>query len=366
MTEFRSGTVKSLRVRAVEVPMARPLQTSGGSVSVAPLVLIDLESDSGAVGHSYIFSYTTRALAPLARLVENLADLVVGAPLAPLDIEAKLQASFRLLGPQGLTGMALGGIDMAAWDALARARELPLYALLGGTAQTLAAYNSKGLGLIGPTRAGFEAAELVGEGFGAIKVRLGYPSVAEDLDVLGSVRSAVGERVLRMTDYNQGLSLAEAERRLRALEGLDLAWIEEPTRFDDYQGHARLRAAARTPIQLGENAWGPHEMAVAIAAGASDYFMIDVMKIGGVTGWLRGAALAEPAGLPVSSHLFPEVSAHLLAVTPTRHWLEYLDWAEPILAAPGLRLEKGQAQPLETPGNGLSWDEAAVERYRAD
>lgn len=358
--------IKELRVRAVEVPMARPLQTSGGSVSIAPLVLIDLETESGAVGRSYIFSYTTLALAPLASLVDNLASLVVGEPLAPLEIEAKLQRSFRLLGPQGLTGMALGGIDMAAWDALARSRDLPLAHLIGGTTQPLQVYNSKGLGLIGPERAGAEAAELVAEGFGAIKVRLGYPDLATDLAVLHEVRAAVGESVLLMSDYNQGLTVAEAERRIRALDELGLVWVEEPTRFDDDQGHARIRAGAGTPIQLGENAWGPHDMAATLQAGACDFFMIDVMKIGGVTGWLRGAALAEPSGLPVSSHLFPEVSAHLLSVTPTRHWLEYVDWAEPILSAPGLRIENGQAFATEAPGNGLAWDEAAVERYRAN
>ena len=365
MAALETTTISDLRVRAVEVPMARPLQTSGGSVSIAPLVLIDLETDDGTLGHSYIFSYTTMALAPLAKLVENLAAQVVGEPLAPLDIEAKLQRSFRLLGPQGLTGMALAGIDMAAWDALARAKGLPLARLLGGAPQPIPAYNSKGLGLIGPDRAGAEAAELAAEGFAALKVRLGYPDLETDLAVLREVRAAVGDSLPLMCDYNQGLSVVEAERRVRALASQGLLWIEEPTRCDDYAGNARIRAASETPIQIGENAWGPHDMATAMAAGASDLFMPDVMKIGGVTGWLRAAALAEPAGLPLSSHLFPEVSAHLLAVTPTRHWLEYVDWAAPILASTGLIMENGQARAVDAPGNGLAWNEEAVASYLA-
>jgi mandelate racemase len=100
----------------------------------------------------------------------------------------------------------------------------------------------------------------------------------------------------------------------------------------------------------------------SIEAGASDYVMPDAMKIGGITGWLRTAALAEAAGIPLSSHLFPEISAHLLAVSPTRHWLEYVDWATPILENP-LEIEDGYASTSDVAGIGISWDQAAVQRY---
>jgi mandelate racemase len=355
-------TIRSVRPRPVNVPMARPLQTSGGAVSSAPLVLVDLTTEEGPVGRSYIFCYTPLALAPIARLVENLNDVLKGDDLAPVALEAKLQRTFRLLGYQGFVTMALAGIDMAAWDALGQAAGQPLVRLLGGTPRPIPAYNSNGLGIIGAEKAGEEASELLAEGFHAVKVRLGYPDVAADVAVVRAVRRAVGEGTPVMSDYNQSLSVAEAQQRLRHLDGEGLYWVEEPTRFDDYVGHGAIREKAGTPIQLGENCWGPHDMAKALEAGACDYFMIDAVKIGGITGWLRAAALAEPRGLPVSSHLFPEISAHLLAVTPTAHWLEYADWANPVLQQP-LVIENGNAIIPDRPGIGWAWDEAAVAKY---
>ena len=355
-------TVRGLEVRAVDVPMSRPLKTGGGEVGSAAMVLVDLLTDEGVTGSSYVFCPTPVVLGPVAKLLSNLAPLIEGDPLAPMAMEGKLQKTFRLLGPQGLTAMATAGIDMAAWDALAKACELPLARLLGGEPRGVPAYNSCGLGLIGAERAAQEALELAAPGFGAIKVRLGYPEKETDVEVVRAIRDSVGEGIALMSDYNQSLSVAEAERRAAALEGEGLYWIEEPTRADDYSGHARLRREVKTPIQIGENWWGPHDMAKSIEVGASDYAMADAMKIGGVTGWLRAAALAEAAGLPLSSHLFPEISAHLLAVAPTTHWLEYVDWANPILEEP-LKVEGGYAQPPDTPGTGISWNEEVVQRY---
>jgi mandelate racemase len=355
-------TVRGLDVRAVDVPMRRPLKTGSGEVGTAAMVLVDLLTEEGITGSSYLFCPTPLVLEPVAKLLSNLAPLIEGDPLAPVAIEGKLQKTFRLLGPQGLTAMATAGIDMAAWDALAKACGLPLASLLGGEPRGIPAYNSCGLGVLGAERAAEEAPALAVSGFGAIKVRLGYPEIETDLEVVRAVRGSVNEDIALMSDYNQSLSVAEAERRAAALEGEGLYWIEEPTRADDYSGHARLRREAKTPIQVGENWWGPHDMAKSVEAGASDYAMADAMKIGGVTGWLRAAALAEAAGLPLSSHLFPEISAHLLAVAPTSHWLEYVDWANPILEVP-LKVEDGHARTPDAPGIGISWDEEVVRRY---
>jgi mandelate racemase len=176
------------------------------------------------------------------------------------------------------------------------------------------------------------------------------------------VKAAIGDGIHLMSDYNQGLSVPEAEHRVRALADEGLYWIEEPCLAHDDAGHARVRAASRCPIQIGENWWGPREMANSLGAGASDLGMPDAMKIGGVTGWLQAAALAESVGMPLSTHLFPEVSVHLMAATPTRHWLEYVDWASPVLAQP-MDIKNGQAVASDAPGAGIDWDEAAVDRY---
>ena len=168
-----------------------------------------------------------------------------------------------------------------------------------------------------------------------------------------------------MCDFNQALTVNEAILRGRMLdEEGGLHWIEEPIRADDFAGNRRIADALDTPVQIGENFMGPEQMVQALAAGASDYVMPDVQRIGGVTGWMRAAALAQGAGLEMSSHLFPEISSHLLAVTPTCHWLEYVDWVEPVLQQP-LQVRDGYVTIGDAPGTGVVWDEDAVRRYAA-
>lgn len=356
-------TITEVQVRGVELPLGRPLRLAGGELTSTPLVLIDLETDQGVGGCGYAFCYQSVAVKPLVVLLRGLSALLVGEELAPLAIEARLRRDVTLLGAQGLVGIALALLDTACWDAHAKAQGLPLVRLLGGTPQPVRAYNGCGLGLVGASAAATEAEALLEGGFRALKLRLGYPTLAEDLAVLRAVRGAVGDGVELMVDYNQCLSIAEAFTRVRALDDAGLAWIEEPTRADDFASHARIAAAARTPIQLGENCWGPSELSRALVAGASDYVMPDPMRIGGVTGWLRAAALAEAGGVPMSSCLSPELSAHLLGVTATAHWLEYADFAAPILCeAP--RLIDGHVVPSEAPGHGMRWDTRQVERHR--
>ena len=344
--------------------MQRPLVTGGGAVKIAPLVLIDLETREGITGHSYVFAYTPLALAPLKTLVENIGETLRGNALAPAVLEDRLGKTLRLLGLQGLAAMASAGIDTAAWDAVSKAADLPLVRMLGGAARPIPAYNSKGLGLIGPAAAGEEAAALQAEGFNAVKVRLGYPDAKTDLEVVRAVRNAIGDDAPLMSDYNQCLSVTEAQQRLRVLDAEVLYWVEEPVRFDDYAGHARIRENVRTPVQTGENCWGVNDMAKALEAGACDYFMPDAVKIGGVSGWLKAAALAASAGVPLSSHLYPEVSAHLLCVTPTCHWLEFVDWAAPVLNEP-VEVRDGHVSASDRPGVGISWNEDAVAKYTA-
>src|ERR1700760_3158365 len=172
--------IQSFRVRAVDAPLSIPLITSGGAIHTAPLILLDIETDSGVRGSSYVFAYQPRILAPLAKLISNLEEFLRGDIVAPAEISAKLNQSFRLVGPQGVTGMAMAAIDMAAWDACAKAANLPLVRLLGGVVKPVPAYQSRGLGIIGPEKAGEEAARLI-PGFRAIKARLGYPDLETDL-----------------------------------------------------------------------------------------------------------------------------------------------------------------------------------------
>jgi mandelate racemase len=357
-------TIRELRVRAVAAPMKRPLATSSGKLAESALLLVDLHTDGGIVGRSYLFGVGRHNLPPIAKLVEAMGQMLKDEAVAPFELEKKLRARYALLGVHNIVLFAMSGIDMAAWDALGQALGRPLARLLGGTPRPIRAYNSKGLGLLPLKDLAQEATELVDEGFRAVKLRVGRPTAKEDLEALRLVKKAIGSDVTLMVDFNQALSVAEALARGHMIdEEGGVLWIEEPVRADDFSGCSRVREEVRTPIQIGENFMGAEQMAQALAAGACDYVMPDAERIGGVTGWMRAAALAQAAGVEMSSHLFPEVSAHLLAVTPTAHWLEYVDWADPILAEP-LLVHQGTITIPERPGIGIAWNEEAVRRYQ--
>jgi mandelate racemase len=362
MNFTRQPTVRALRVRTVRVPLQEPHRTASGVITESPLVLTDVITDEGLAGHSIVFTYTAAALQPTADLIRNIEPLLTGEPLAPIEIEHKLAQRFRLLGTQGLTGMALAGIDMALWDALARTHATSLVRLLGGVEKPSRAYGAVGYeGASGSARV---AEEWARRGFTGVKAKIGYPDVKEDLDVIRAMRAAVGPDVAIMVDYNQSLTPAEAVQRLRVLDDEGLTWVEEPTLAHDYEGTAFIAREVQTPIQCGENWWGIQDLKHAIGAHASDYIMPDVMKIGGVTGWLRAASLAEAHGIRVSNHLWPEISAQLLCVTPTAHWLEYADWWNMIVAEP-LRIECGMALPQGALGAGVEWNEQGISRCMA-
>jgi mandelate racemase len=352
--------IREVHVRSVRVPMEHPHQTASGVLSESPLVLTDVVTDEGVKGHSIVFTYNAAAIGPTADLIRNFAPLLKDESLAPTEIEQKLTKRFRLLGTEGLVGMALAGIDMALWDALARTQKTSLVRLLGAVERPIPAYGAVGYdGVSGSARVAEGWAK---RGFQGVKAKLGYPTVKKDVEVIRAIRKAVGDELAVMVDYNQSLTPAEAVQRLRALDDEGLTWVEEPTLAHDHRGHAWVAKESRTPIQCGENWWGPHELQRAIDAHASDYVMPDAMKIGGVSGWLRAAALAEAHGIPVSSHLWPELSAQLLCATPTRHYLEYADWWNPILAEP-LQIDRGMATVEGAAGTGVTFNEAAVARF---
>lgn len=355
--------IRDVEARAVVAPMDPPVRTASGSVTQALLVLIDLHTEEGPVGRAYLCAYQPFALRPLRDLVRELGATIKGQALVPVELDRALRSRFTLLGgARGLQGLAVSGIDLAAWDALATAAGVPLVTLLGGEARPIPAYNS--LGMLGPGDAADEAGKTVAAGFRAIKIKIGWPSLEQDLASVRAARRALPDDVALMVDFNQSLSVMEAIRRGHALDGEGVAWIEEPVRATDLRGAAEVARALATPVQIGENLAGPFEMEEAIRVRASDLVMPDVQQMGGVTGWMRAAALAHAAGLPCSSHLFIEASAHLLAVTPTCHWIEYLDMAGPIVAEP-LRPIDGTLCAPSRPGLGLAWDEAVVRRYLA-
>ena len=357
-------TLHSVNLRVVSAPLRRPIVSNPmvGRFAEWPFILIDLRTHEGVVGRAYLEPYVLSAARYIVPAIEAAAERLASAPLAPIDAFRSSVHALQLHGREGVSLIAAAGLDMAIWDAFAKAANQPLAVCLGGSVGPVRAYNTNGLWLLPPAELAAQARELIDEGaFSAIKMRFGRTTLAADLDAVRAVRDAIGPHVRLMSDFNQGLDRGEALLRLHALDDQGLQWFEEPIQFDDLEGSAQLARELKTPIQIGENLYGPRGFWRAVQAQAADLYMPDLMRIGGVTGWLRCAAIAGAAGLPLSSHLYPEVSAHLLRVTDTADWLEWRDWAHPFLAAP-FEVRDGAVIVPDRPGNGIEWDEAAVKR----
>jgi mandelate racemase len=363
--QHASLTVREISARAVLLKLTRPVIARIATMTDWPVILIDLLTEEGIVGRSYLEPYVAKAMRYLVPALGDLGAMLEGRRVAPIELFDAARKSLHFVGYEGLSMIAASGLDMAAWDALAKAANLPLCVLLGGSVGPVKSYNSNGLWLRDAQAVADEAVELRDEGgFSGLKLRLGRERAADDLATIEAVRRAVGEDVRLMADFNQGLDLAEALRRCHMLDDLGLAWIEEPIVYDNLDGYARLAAEVKTPLQIGENFYGPRDMHKALAKQACDLVMPDFMRIGGVTGWQRAAAIAGGAGIPVSTHLYPEVAAHMMRVTETAHWLEWQDWADPILQTP-YRMKDGLLHVPDVPGVGLEWDEPAVEAHLA-
>src|SRR5712672_4162223 len=354
--------IRSLRTRGMLVPLKFTLGTSAAIVKAVPLLLVDLLNEDGATGRAYAFCYRPSGAVAMSSHLSEAIDLLKGKRVTPFDATQMVSRQFSLLGVTGSVRMALSLMDMAMWDATAQTQGVPLSSLLGSRPKPLLAYDSRGLGLMDPDRLAEETKALLESGLGAVKLRLGYPSLSEDLAALNAVRRSIsGGDVAIMVDYNQALTSTEAIRRGRELEKDGIYWLEEPIAHDDYVASAAIARELKVPIQIGENFNGPEGLLRAVNTRASDYIMVDVVRMGGATGWLHAASVATAHGIEMSSHLMPEISAHLLCATQTGHWLEYVDWADAIVEEP-LIIRDGMVLPSERAGRGISWDEAKLKR----
>lgn len=361
---FQSLTFRSIDATPVVLKLKRPVVARIATIMDWPLILIDLHTEEGIVGRSYLEPYTTKTLKYLIPALYDLGDMLKGRKLVPFELYELARKSLHFVGYQGQSMIAVSGLDMAAWDALAKAAGMPLCVLLGGSVGPVKAYNSNGLWLQEPSVLAEQSIELRDEGgFTGLKLRLGRERLCDDIGALSAVRKTVGDDMHLMIDFNQGLDLGEALERCHAIDDLGLDWIEEPIVYDNLDGYVQLASELKTPIQIGENFYGPRDLHRALQSKACDYVMPDFMRIGGVTGWLRSAAIAGAAGIPMSTHLYPEVAAHVMRVTETAHWLEWQDWADPVLQRP-YEIKDGMLHVPNVPGLGLEWNQDAVATHR--
>ena len=320
--------LSDISVTTATPELPSPLLTSSGALKNASLVLVTMTSKCGIEGHSYLFSPNAKLLPGLASAVSVAFEEVKGRSCSPEMNTDYLLDKFKLFGGTGILTMAFAAIDMASWDLLGRALGKPLYRLWGGTQTTIPSYESSGLSIGSYAQVLDQAERFLNNGNSRMKVRLGYETIAEEVSLLSRLKDELGDNIELMVDYNQALTFDQAVERCKVLDDLGLTWIEEPILADMLEKAAELTAATKTPVQLGENLWSLTEVERALNLGSSNYLMPDVAKIGGATQWLRAAKMAEQHGLKVSSHLYPEISAHLMASISNAHYLEYADWTK--------------------------------------
>jgi L-alanine-DL-glutamate epimerase-like enolase superfamily enzyme len=334
-----------------------------------PIVILRLFTDAGIEGIG-VTLWGGKMSGSLRVAVEELAALTVGED--PLRIErviAKLVAGTGdACGPGGIFTLALAAIDMALWDIKGKALEQPLWKLLGGHRARVPAYASGSLRRgLSHDQAQRAARTLVDKGFRQMKTQMalpGNPPPSEEVRRVRLVRDAVGPDIDLMCDINQRWRPDQAIDIGARVEDVGLFWLEDVTKADDYAGLARVTAALKTPVAGGEYVWGVTPFRHMIEARSVDIPMIDIARVGGVTPWMKVAAMAEAFNLPVVSHVMPEVHVHLVAACPNGLTVEYMPWTLALYEETPA-LEKGELVLTDKPGLGLAFDGKAIARFKA-
>ncbi|MBV9228825.1 MAG: mandelate racemase/muconate lactonizing enzyme family protein [Chloroflexi bacterium] len=357
-------TITGVRSRVVKVPIKKKVVSRVGIFESMWFVLVDVETDAGITGSTYLWAFSSAGAAAIQKVLVELAEVAVGEdPFCSARLWKKMRSRITQWGHKGLSIVGLSGIDTVVWDIVGKALNRPLAQVLGGTTDPIPTYASEGLWLTEDLHAlTREAEELVEGGFKAVKMRLGRARMADDVEAVRAVRQTIGPDITLMVDSNQGWDVNYTIRIGRKLEAFDLYWIEEPIRHDDLAGHRQIAQALDTALASGENVYTPHGFREAIEQQAFDILMPDLERVGGVTGWMRTAALAEAWNLPICSHLFPEMSVHLLAASPTACFLEHMPWGGSLFQEQ-LELVDGKIRVPNRPGYGFSWDEGAVRHF---
>lgn len=357
--------ITSLSTSRHVVPLPKPIMSGLGPLTTSGVLIVRLETQGGVVGENLVFTLNNKRLAVLDEMVLSLAPLVEG-------MEATHSAAFwaaawreiNFLGHKGVPVMGISAIDGALWDLRGKMAGLPIHRLIGAARDRVPAYASAGLWLSSTVdELQAEAAEFVGRGFRAVKMRLGKPTATEDAARVRAVREAMGPGIALMADANQQLTLNQAIRLGRMLEEFDLTWFEEPLPAYDLEGVARVAAALDTPIASGETEYTRYGFRTMLELKSADILMPDLQRVGGVTEFLRVSHMADAFDVPVSSHLFPEMSVQVLAALGNATWLEHMPWFAPLYDGE-LAIEDGAVPVPQGPGWGLPLSASALAKYR--
>jgi len=329
-----------------------------------PIVRV-FDSD-GAVGTGYSYTIGTGGSSVVALLTDHLAPRLIGRDATHIEgLWRDLLFSTHATSVGAITAIALAAVDCALWDLRARRAGLPLHIAAGGAKDSCPLYTTEGGWLhVEPQALVDDALAAKASGFGGAKIKVGRAHVAEDVDRLAAVRAAVGPSWDIMTDANQGFALAEAIRRARHLEALDIAWFEEPLPADDVAAHVELARHTSVPIAVGESLYSISQFKDYLQAGACSIVQVDVGRIGGITPWLKVAHMAEAFNVAVCPHFLMELHVGLCCAVPNSRWVEYIPQLDTITGRK-LAIRDGRAYASEEPGLGIDWDWDAIARLRS-
>ena len=357
--------ITDIVVHRLSVPLPRPVRTARHNHADADTVVVEMRGDAGLVGSGYCFAFGPRKAAALAALVEDFADLYRGRAAVPQARFAEAWRGMHFIGHTGLALMALSAVDTACWDLAARGANQPLFRYLGGDRTRVPTYASSGLWIDYSVDDLLREAETFrAQGHRAMKMRVGRSDPEEDVERVRILRDALGGEAALLADVNQGWDEATAIRIGRRLEPHALYWLEEPLPYEDLDGCARVAAALDMRIATGETDYGSLGMKRHLEARAADVLMPDLQRMGGPSEFMRAATLCQAWHQPVSSHLFTETSAHLLAAAPNALILEHMAWWQDLFTEP-LTIDGGCVVLSEKPGIGVELSQAALKRFRA-
>jgi L-alanine-DL-glutamate epimerase-like enolase superfamily enzyme len=349
----------------VDIPVQARRTDAVQSFVKQETVFVTVDTDDGLRGTGYSYTIGTGGTAVLALLRDHLCPLLAGRD--PAAIEAvwyELFASTRATTVGPITSLALAAIDIALWDLRGLRAGEPLWRLAGGYRDRIPLYDTEGGWLHLTTDELVAAAVASAErGWPGVKVKIGRPRLAEDVERLRAVREAVGDGMDLMVDANQGFSLAEARRRADALAAFTLRWLEEPLPADDVHAHRLLAAASRIPIAVGESLYSLAQFQQYLTAGAASVVQVDVARIGGITPWLKVAHLAEAFGVDVCPHFLMELHVSLAAAVPNGRYVEHIPQMRLITTQP-ITILDGHAIAPADPGIGIGWNHDAIDNLR--
>ena len=325
-----------------------------------PIVRITCADGAQGIGYSYTIG--TGGSSVIALLRDHLAPRLIGRDAAQIErLWKELFFHTHATAVGAITSLALAAIDTALWDLKCRRANQPLWQCAGGAQPRVPVYTTEGGWLHHPRgQLVDEAQAALAGGFRGAKIKVGRPTIAEDVDRLGAVRDAVGDAFEIMVDANQAFTVSEARRRAQAFAPFGLAWLEEPLPAEDVSGHVELAAVAPMPIAVGESLYHPSHFREYLERRGCSIVQVDCARIGGITPWLKVAHLAEAFNLAVCPHFLMELHVSLTAAVPNGAWVEYIPQLDAITTS-RMAIDDGYAVPPSSPGLGIDWNFAAIE-----